>query len=267
METDKRESLEYHTKNHPYYKDFTFFDCIETASRKIFGEFRSVEDRMYKMNILGYEWVRSVMENFRRQSDFSSGNIFWMYNDCWPALGWSLVDYYGVPKTAYYSMARTSQGLTASIVKDKDKIKLFASNDTPFDTEVEGKLYYVNSDKVLDCILFNFKLLANTAECVKTLDVTDDLLVFDIKHENGTDRAFYLPALPGKLNLKKADIIMERRDESIILKSDKLALFVVLDGEFVFGENCLLLLPGEEKCVGLKKTLYNSSEDISVFYL
>ena len=60
---------------------------------------------------------------------------------------------------------------------------------------------------------------------------------------------------------------MERKDESIILKSDKLALFVVLDGEFVFSENCLILLPGEEKSIGLKKTIDNSSEDISVFHL
>lgn len=267
MNVDSCESFEYHTKTHPYYKEFTFFDCIETAARKIFGEFRSAEDRMYKMNILGYEWVRSVMENFRRRPDFSSGNIFWMYNDCWPALGWSLVDYYGVPKAAYYSMARTSKSLTASVIKDKDKIKLFVSNDSQFDTEGEGKLYYVNSDEILKCISYDFTVHANTAECVKILDVTDDILVFDIKYENGTDRAFYLPALPGKLNLKKADIIMERKDESIILKSDKLALFVVLDGEFVFSENCLILLPGEEKSIGLKKTIDNSSEDISVFHL
>lgn len=64
MEKDRCESFKYHTKTHPYYQAFTFFDCIETAARKIFGEFRSAEDRMYKMNILGYEWVRSVMENF-----------------------------------------------------------------------------------------------------------------------------------------------------------------------------------------------------------
>ena len=67
------------------------------------------------------------------------------------------------------------------------------------------------------------------------------------------------------LSLDKANITMQRHEDKIELKTDKLALFVTLDGEFVFSDNAFLMLPGETKTISFKKTLYSSSDEVQVF--
>ena len=44
---------------------------------------------------------------FCRSNKFrNSGFLVWQYNDIWPCLSWSIVDWYGTPKAAYYFMKR-----------------------------------------------------------------------------------------------------------------------------------------------------------------
>lgn len=37
---------------------------------------------------------------------FCMGSMFWQLNDCWPGPGWSVIDYYGKKKSAYYSVQK-----------------------------------------------------------------------------------------------------------------------------------------------------------------
>jgi beta-mannosidase len=37
---------------------------------------------------------------------YCMGTLFWQYNDCWPVSSWSVVDYYGRKKKAYYTVKR-----------------------------------------------------------------------------------------------------------------------------------------------------------------
>lgn len=265
MGIDKFSYFDYHTKNHPAdeYKDFHLFNHIDRGAKKIFGEFESKEDRILKMNLLGYEWTRSVMESYRRNLDFTSGNLFWMYNDCWPAIGWSMVDYYLVPKTAYYAMKRNSQTVTASIVEEDSKIKVYVSNCGIADKKVSGTLYFTNSEKIEKTVSFEFVSKAGKAEVAFVFEFTESVVVCDIKGEDVSDRAVYFKA--SALSLDKANITMQRHEDKIELKTDKLALFVTLDGEFVFSDNAFFMLPGETKNISFKKTLYSSSDEVQVF--
>ncbi len=37
---------------------------------------------------------------------YCMGSLVWQWNDCWPAISWSIIDYYGAKKKAYYTLKR-----------------------------------------------------------------------------------------------------------------------------------------------------------------
>lgn len=270
MTIDSFDCFDYHTKNHPAkaYKDFHLFDHIDLAAKKIFGDFKSDTDRLLKMNLLGYEWIRAIMESYRRNSDFTSGNLFWMYNDCWPAIGWSMVDYYCVPKTAYYAMKRTSQKICTSIIKEDGKIKVYVSNCGNSDEKVSGKLYFTDSKHIKKTFDFEFLSASDSSQIAMECDYEACILVVcDIYADSNTDRTFYSDVKPGLLNLEPAKITFEKTENSVTLTTDNLAMFITLDGEAVFSDNAFLLLPGETKTVTVKKALGATSDSVEVYSL
>ena len=45
--------------------------------------------------------LQTAIEHYRRRKYECSGTIFWQFNEPWPAISWSVVDYYRKPKLAY----------------------------------------------------------------------------------------------------------------------------------------------------------------------
>ena len=97
----------YHTRNNPRgeFLNYDLFQYHKIFAEKLLGPFRNIYDRLLKLQYIQYELVRKTMELYRRNKWFSAGIIYWMFNDEWPASGWSLIDYFGVPKAGYYAFA------------------------------------------------------------------------------------------------------------------------------------------------------------------
>ncbi|MBP3479750.1 MAG: hypothetical protein J6K03_09795, partial [Oscillospiraceae bacterium] len=104
----------YHTKNNPGLA-VSIWDTTNISAKKLLGAFTSPEDKYFKLKYMQYEWIRLSMEQVRREMWFSSGIIFWMMNDCWPASsGWAIIDYYNKPKDAYYAFRRCAKDVVLS---------------------------------------------------------------------------------------------------------------------------------------------------------
>ncbi|KAK7991290.1 glycoside hydrolase [Apiospora saccharicola] len=43
------------------------------------------------------------------------GVLVWQLNDCWPTVSWAVVDYYGVPKPAYYAIKRSMRPIAVGV--------------------------------------------------------------------------------------------------------------------------------------------------------
>ena len=62
--------------------------------------------------------MQYVNEHYRRLFPRSSGCLFWQYNESWPTCAWSIVDFYGRPKAAVYSLKQATQGVLLSMEDD-----------------------------------------------------------------------------------------------------------------------------------------------------
>ena len=70
------------------------------------------------------------LESLRFKGD-CSGALFWMYNDCWGEVGWSIIDYYLQRKPAFYYVKRAFSPLKMIMRAERDDIVTVACNDTP----------------------------------------------------------------------------------------------------------------------------------------
>jgi len=76
------------------------------------------------------EGLKFGIEHFRRRRPHCSGALLWQFNDCWPCISWSLVDYDGVTKASYHAVRRAFAPVLASFRRaDDGQLELWISND------------------------------------------------------------------------------------------------------------------------------------------
>lgn len=249
--------LEYHTKNNPYLGEFTIFNYVDMMTRKLFGEYKDGVDRVFKMQHLQCEWVRISMELYRRNKWFSSGIIYWMFNDCWPAaVSWSIIDYYGKPKPAYYAFKRGAKPVIAAIDEKNGKRSVYVCNDSLKSVSGKGEIYLLNtkSNQIIWSQPFEFSVRENISEKVLEFDSRDILkletketiLICDINGDFGSDRAFFVSSSYRNKDFGNGKlIILEQTAEYITVTADGYVHIAVLDVPYILEDNCFPLLKDE----------------------
>lgn len=147
-------------------------------------------------DMLGY-W----MNHCRRKYPATSGCIFWQYNEPWPTLAWSYIDYYTMPKMAYYRLARVQKNTVLSL-RDRH----WCCTDGKFCAEL-----FLTSDIAVKNIKAVFKLVS-----------FDGKILLDRKYSGNFQKEtckldtleFPLPdCLPG--NIVLAQLVLEQDNEII----------------------------------------------------
>lgn len=59
--------------------------------------------------------LQVAIEHFRRRKYRSSGTLVWQFNEPWPAICWSVVDYYRRPKLAYHRLKQVYNPILVSL--------------------------------------------------------------------------------------------------------------------------------------------------------
>lgn len=85
------------------------------------------------------------LESFRSRAD-CHGGLFWMYNDCWGEIGWTIIDYYLRRKPAFYFVRRALAPVRLILRAAGNEILVIAANDTLQDVDLELDGGYLSFD-------------------------------------------------------------------------------------------------------------------------
>lgn len=74
------------------------------------------------------------LAHYRRRR--AGGALVWQYADCWPGASWSMIDYDGVPKAAYYAVARAAAPVAVSLRRaGGGEVEVWLVNDSAVGVE------------------------------------------------------------------------------------------------------------------------------------
>ncbi|MCC7208810.1 MAG: glycoside hydrolase family 2 protein [Anaerolineae bacterium] len=97
---------------------------------------RDIEEYVDFMMMVQAEGLKHGIEHYRRRKFHCSGAMFWQWNDDWPSITWSVLDYYTLPKAAYFFVKRAFAPVMVSVNKDGDprfpggRLSVWGVNDT-----------------------------------------------------------------------------------------------------------------------------------------
>ncbi|MEZ5013378.1 MAG: glycoside hydrolase family 2 protein [Chitinophagales bacterium] len=94
------------------------FDLIQHYMEMYYRVPQRIDDFIYVSQILQADAMRTAIEAQRRSMPYCMGTLFWQLNDCWPVNSWSVIDYAGNRKAAYYMVKRKYADVMLSITSD-----------------------------------------------------------------------------------------------------------------------------------------------------
>lgn len=271
--------LKIHTRNCLYGPSqidpsLHFLSSLEKGATLLYGGEKKRSDLIPKMAYLQYEMNRLTIESLRKRLWDCSGILFWMFNDCWPALGWSAVDYYGIPKAGWYGMKSAFRPVVVSLERKGNQIFVFLSNDRnetytgdlwvrlqPF----SGKATWTKKIScTLDPLTSKPVLLFSEKEVPLT---NQNVLVVDWVSKKSYDRALYFAGMPKEAQFQEAGLtssLVNRKGENFIeISSQNYARVVTLEGDAAFEDNYFDLLPGEKRMIRYRR-IGKSKEKIQI---
>jgi beta-mannosidase len=92
--------------------------------------------------------LQTAIEHYRRRKYKCSGTMFWQFNEPWPAISWSVVDYYRDPKLAYHKLKEIYNPLLVSL---KYELRRYEAGEVvPIEGWVVNDFQRAFSDCVVD---------------------------------------------------------------------------------------------------------------------
>jgi beta-mannosidase len=76
------------------------------------------------------------------------GTLIWQFNDAWPAISWSSIDYFGRWKPLQYKMKKLYSNIISFYQHSKGKIYAINDNLYELNTYVEYRIIFFNGTEV-----------------------------------------------------------------------------------------------------------------------
>lgn len=242
----------------------------------------SLEECLSYSMLIQAEALKYALDHWRRRKFFTSGSLFWMYEDSWGATSsWTIVDYYLRKKPSFYYVKRSFAPVSVSFKEIEAGLSIYGVNDTleDFTGYLEWGLSTFNGEVREE---YGKSVIVSTNVSQKLAEIRFPRLT-----EEGKRGMFYWVRLweEGRLQAKdryffttfrdlnfppaqvEYEVVRQKENEyQIELTSDKFAWFVQLsiDEKVIFSDNYFDLFPGEVKEVTVKNATDNDIKRLSI---
>ena len=230
------------------------FQLIEEYMERDYTIPTNDADYAYVSQLLQAKGITMGIEAHRRAKPYNMGTLFWQLNDCWPAISWSSIDYFGNWKALQYKAKKSFENLLISSRIQNDTIHTFIVNDS-FES-IQGNLALELQDFNGDVVWSDSKkvnVLSSSSEDFYQLPINnfDKSRVVLVVKFNEVRSLFYLEK-PKNLQLLKGAIskTITQTDTgfTITLKSTVLQkeVFLATKQKGHFADNFFDMLPNQE---------------------
>lgn len=194
-----------------------------------------------------------------RFKDFCAGALFWMYNDTWGEVGWTIVDYALRRKISYYGVKRAFAHVKLSLREVNGRVVLQGCNDTSEALQFDAQVGYQRFDgQGADLKKVQYSMEPRSRAYLDTFELPDadfaDGAFVVIPDAAGINPAVLRSLDTRQLNLPegKVDLIGVRREGDDLLCTLRSATYVHgvhIKEPLPCSDNYFDLLPGQEKTV------------------
>ncbi|MDD7913094.1 beta-mannosidase [Polaribacter ponticola] len=215
------------------------------------------EDYAYVSQLLQAKGIVMGIEAHRRAKPTNMGTLYWQLNDCWPAISWSSIDYFGNWKALQYKTKNAFENVLISSKIENNAVKTFVINDTFENITGTLKLKIIDFyGKEIWSDAKEIEVLGNSSKqyynfSLNEINKNTTVLVAEFNNE----KSYFYFAKPKDLNLPKDEILksITKTDkgffitlESTVLQKD---LFLFTNDKGHFSDNFFDLLPNERKII------------------
>ncbi|MCD2259284.1 beta-mannosidase [Psychroserpens luteolus] len=259
-------------KNHQ--KHVRGFQLIDEYMQGDFPVPTNAEDYIYVSQLLQAYGITKGIKAHRRARPYNMGTLYWQLNDCWPAVSWSSIDYFGNWKALHYQAKKSYENILISNTVENDTLKTYIVNDN---------LSKIENSFTLRIIDFNGNLITSANNTAPKINESSSKLIHQIdltklninKNEvivittfGDYNSCFYL-VKPKNLKLKKETIAktVSKSDNGfkITLKSTTLQknVFLYTKNKGHFSDNYFDLMPNETITIEFE-TEADSLDDLNI---
>ncbi|MFW9906094.1 MAG: glycoside hydrolase family 2 TIM barrel-domain containing protein [Candidatus Thorarchaeota archaeon] len=238
-----------------------------TVNLKKMGDPKNIEEWIIFTQAAQAFGMKYAVETWRARKFHTAGALIWQFNEPWPTICWSLIDYFDIPKMAYWLIKDCFQPVI--VVKDPNKNNLIIVNDLLIDIRgnLKIRIYKSNGIIVQDenheiSIKSNYKTYFNLGSL--TIN-KDEFLWAQFIYKDITAENTVFPCEPKDMNFLDPDIHAKVENKILTLVSKDFAFLVHLPDEIEPNKNYFHLIPNIPKKIKLKNILEDKKLKVRIW--
>lgn len=243
-------------------------ESIDGVINRHLTDFSGLDERGYLLysGVMQGCLYRELAEAIRIKP-YGSGDLIWMYNDCWPETGWTVIDYYLTRKISFYFLKRsfafkkfiirkTENGAAVTMINETDKT-LSIPVEFGFMTFTGVKSGNIQKNLIMNPHSFQQFYFENAGDCKNGF-------YYIFSEDAGMEPATSLRAYYRDYNFPEAIVNLEEtekdgKDLVVTVRSNNyvpVAYLKLPDDRVKLSDNYFELLPGVKKQI----RIYNCQE-------